>query len=113
MTTPDRGVIRNSRSKMLKDAEEWRTSAGVLKQAGQTAAGLTLAPQDVSWLASQLGVTDTYFEMLEKMTRLLREGGDFFEETANRLDLIQRRWEQVEEDQSERLRTLQSKVEGV
>jgi hypothetical protein len=97
---------------MRKDAEEWRTSAEVLKKAEQTAAGLTLAPQDVSWLASELGVTDTYFEMLEKMTRLLREGGDFFEETANRLDLVQHRYQQVEEDQAERLRQLQSKIEG-
>jgi hypothetical protein len=98
---------------MQKDAEEWRTSAEVLKKARQVAAGLTLAPQDVSWLASELGVTETYFEMLGKMTRLLREGGDFFEETANRLDLVQHRYQQIEEDQAERLRQFQSKVEGI
>lgn len=108
-----RDAVEHSRRQMLRDAGEWRNSAEVFDRARNVAVGLELTEDDFSGMAAELGATRAYQQIQEKLARYLGEGAAFFYDTADRLELIARRWSKTEEEQSERLESLRSEVEGI
>ncbi|WP_020573115.1 hypothetical protein [Actinopolymorpha alba] len=109
MTTESEVTI--SLDQMLKDAEWWRLAAGGLGEVQVLVERLELTAHSFSKLADEQGATEVYGKVREKVARLLGEGSACFDDVAERLELVVRRYERSEAEHRERIAWVQRLVD--
>jgi hypothetical protein len=96
MAPPPNEKIVAAVESLRGDAHTWRSGGEELQVAAQIAGTLVLEAFHFSYLGDQVGLTDIYRRVQDKMTRLFEEGATNFGNVANALDSAADGYEQDE-----------------
>lgn len=100
---PSEEQIKAAIGALRRDASTWDAAAGEMRTAAGVAAGLQLSAVHFSYLADQLGLTETYEQLQMRLYRLLNEGADNFGELAGALRVAADGYERDEENAVHRM----------
>ena len=76
MPPPSEQQIKAAIEALRKDAGTWDAASDELRQAARVAARLELSALHFSYLADQLGLTEVYQQLQDRLHQLLNEGAD-------------------------------------
>ncbi|GIM97537.1 hypothetical protein Ato02nite_093300 [Paractinoplanes toevensis] len=96
MPPPDKQQVMAAIDALRKDASTWDAGAAELRDAAGAAGQLQLSAMHFSYLADQLGLTETYQQLQHRLYRLLNEGADNLTELAGALRAAADGYEQDE-----------------
>ena len=96
MPPPDKQQVKAAIGALRKDASTWDEGAAELRDAAGAAGQLQLSALHFSYLADQLGLTETYQQLQIRLYRLLNEGADNLNELAAALRAAADGYEQDE-----------------
>ncbi|MEV0270345.1 hypothetical protein AB0H43_16310 [Hamadaea sp. NPDC050747] len=82
---PDGQQVQAAVEAMRADAAMWRDMASELRGAASTADALDLGRRQFSMIADQLGMTELYQQVQERLVQLIGQGAETFEATASAL----------------------------
>jgi uncharacterized protein YukE len=100
---PSEQQIKAAIGALRKDASAWDAAAAELRDAAGIAGGLPLSPLHFSYLGDQLGLTEVYQQLQQRLYRLLNEGVDNLTELAGALREAADGYEQDEIDTVHRM----------
>jgi len=82
---PDPQQVQAAMEAMRADAAMWQDMAAEMRAAAQVADRLDLGRLQFSLIADELGMTDLYQQVQERLVGLIGQGADTFEATASAL----------------------------
>ena len=103
---PDGQQVQAAVEAMRADAAMWREMAADLTAAASTADQLDLGRRQFSMIADQLGMTELYQQVQERLVHLIGQGAATFEATASALTTAAAGYEADEAAAVHRLRNI-------
>ena len=96
MPPPSEQQIKAAIEALRKDAATWDAGSAELRDAAMVAGRLELSALHFSYLADQLGLTEVYQQLQQRLYHLLNQGSDNFVELAGALRAAADGYEQDE-----------------
>jgi hypothetical protein len=94
---PDPGLVRAAIDALRSDALIWEESSSEVRAAAGVAGVLDLSALQFSTLCDQIGMTELYRDVQDRMVRLLSQAADVHADMASRLRLTADGYENAEE----------------
>jgi hypothetical protein len=104
MAPPPKEKIVAAVATLREDAHVWRSSGDELRVGAQIAASLDFDAFHFSYLGDKIGLTETYRQVQDKVTRLFQEGATNFGNVAVALNAAADGYDQDERDAVHALR---------
>lgn len=101
--TPPSGELYVALEALRRDAAAWTARADALRQAAALGRTLNLTPLHFSYIGDVVGLTETYGNLQDRLTRLLDQGAANFDAMASALRAAADEYQQTDELSSRRL----------